>query len=85
MLRSLFLSAAVISFGGIAAAATAYIEPSTFTPRLDQTITVETSFNDYCCVPKYPVRSDRFAVIHPDGRAVEPDRLEMFANSSVIE
>lgn len=85
MMRGLFLTAAVCSVGGAAVADTAYIEPSSFMPRLDQTITVETAFNDYCCVPKYPVRSDSFAVIYPDGRSVEPDRLEMFANSSVIE
>ncbi|MEL6415184.1 MAG: DUF4198 domain-containing protein [Pseudomonadota bacterium] len=71
--------------GSVAIADTAYIEPSTFTPRADQTITIETSFNDYCCVPKYPVRSDSFAVIHPDGRSVEPDRVELFANSTIIE
>ena len=85
MLRSLLLLSVICRFGGAAIADTAYIEPSSFTPRLNQVITVETSFNDYCCVPKYPVRSDRFTVIHPDGRSVEPDRLELFANSSVIE
>lgn len=36
-------------------------------------------------MPKYPVRSDSFAVIHPDGRSVEPDRVELFANSTIIE
>lgn len=64
---------------------TAYMEPSTYTPGLNQTITIETSFNDYCCVPKYPVRSDFFTVILPDGTSVAPDRLELFSNSTVIE
>ena len=85
MMRGLLMWAALSGFGSVAMADTAYIEPSTFTPRIDQTITVETSFNDYCCVLKYPVRSDSFAVIHPDGRSVELDRLERFANSTIIE
>ena len=85
MMRGLFLLAALSGLGSVAIADTAYIEPSTFTPRVDQTITIETSFNDYCCVPKYPVRSDSFAVMHPDGRSVEPDRVELFANSTIIE
>ncbi|MEM9571321.1 MAG: DUF4198 domain-containing protein [Pseudomonadota bacterium] len=67
------------------AADTAYIEPSTYAPTLDQTITIEASFNDDCCVPKYPVRSQAFAVILPNGTAETPDRIETFANSSVIE
>ncbi|MEM9055615.1 MAG: hypothetical protein AAGB16_09845, partial [Pseudomonadota bacterium] len=53
-------------FMGAAVADTAYIEPSTYSPKLDQTITVEASFNDDCCVPKYPVRSDSYAIILPD-------------------
>ena len=85
MMRGLLMWAALSGFGSGAIADTAYIEPSTFTPRADQTITVETSFNDYCCVPKYPVRSNSFAVIHPDGQSVAPDRVELFANSTIIE
>ncbi|MEQ3746147.1 MAG: DUF4198 domain-containing protein [Henriciella sp.] len=85
MMRGLTLVVSVSCFSAVAVADTAYIEPSTFTPNSGQTITVETSFNDYCCVPKYAVRSNHFAVIHPDGRSVSPDRIEMFANSSVIE
>ncbi|MEL6666498.1 MAG: DUF4198 domain-containing protein [Pseudomonadota bacterium] len=84
-MRGLFVCAALSGIGSAAIADTAYIEPSTFSPRIDQTITVETSFNDYCCVPKYPVRSDNFAVIDPDGQSVEPDRVELFANSTIIE
>ncbi|MEL7284287.1 MAG: DUF4198 domain-containing protein [Pseudomonadota bacterium] len=84
-MRDLTLLVSVYCFSAVAAADTAYIEPSTFTPKLGQTITVETSFNDHCCVPKHAVRSNHFAVIHPDGRSVSPDRIEMFANSTVIE
>lgn len=68
-----------------AAADTAYIEPSTFSPSLHQTITIEASFNDDCCAPKYAVRSQSFAVIHPDGTVAQPDRIELFANSSILE
>ena len=75
----------VLAIAGAAMADTAYIEPSTFAPRLEQTITIETSFNDYCCVPKYPVRSEAFTVIQPDGQPVEPDRIELFANGTVLE
>ena len=86
MRRFVFVvSTAVMGVSSIAAADTAYIEPSTFSPSLNQTITVETSFNDDCCVPKYPVRSQSFAVIHPDGTMAEPDRIELFSNSTIIE
>ena len=74
-----------LASAGAAAADTAYIEPSTFSPSIDQTITIETSFNDYCCVPKYPVRSDAFAIIQPDGQSLAPDRIEHFANASILE
>ncbi|GAB5456572.1 MAG: hypothetical protein Hens2KO_28010 [Henriciella sp.] len=79
------LAVAALALAGAAAADTAYIEPSDFAPKLDQTITIETSFNDDCCVPKYPVRSEAFAVIEPDGTEVAPDRIELFANSTMLE
>ena len=85
MRQTAFLVMAASALAGAAMADTAYIEPSTYTPSAGQTITVETSFNDYCCVPKYPVRSQAFAVIQPDGRSVEPDRVELFANGTVLE
>lgn len=85
MLARASLAIAAFAFAGAAAADTAYLEPSTFSPRLDQTITIETSFNDYCCVPKYAVRSQAFAVISPDGESRVPDRIELFSNSSIIE
>lgn len=86
-MRVVITSAVAAALGIVlnAAADTAYIEPSTYSPTLDQTITIEASFNDDCCVPKYPVRSQAFAIILPDGAAVKPDRIESFANSSVIE
>lgn len=85
-MRTLFVTGVAVSaLAGTAIADTAYIEPSTFTPHLDQTITIETSFNDDCCVPKYPVRSQAFAVILPDGTRIEPDRIETFANSTILE
>ena len=85
-MRTAFSAAvAALAMAGAAMADTAYIEPSIFAPRLDQTITIETSFNDDCCVPKYPVRSQAFAVIEPDGTQVTPDRIELFANSTVLE
>jgi hypothetical protein len=86
MRRFVFVvSAVVMGISPIAAADTAYIEPSTFSPSLNQTITVETSFNDDCCVPKYPVRSQSFAVIRPDGTMAQPDRIELFSNSTILE
>jgi len=85
MTRLVILAAAASTICGVAAADTAYLEPSTYSPELGQTITIEASFNDYCCVPKYPVRSDSYAVILPDGSSVEPDRIELFANSTILE
>ena len=85
MRKEISLALAALALAGAAMADTAYIEPSVFAPRLDQTITIETSFNDDCCVPKYPVRSQAFAVIEPDGSKVAPDRIELFANSTVLE
>ncbi len=85
MRTAISLAVAALAMAGAAMADTAYIEPSEFAPQLDQTITVEVSFNDDCCVPKYPVRSDAFAVIQPDGTMAPPDRIELFANSTMLE
>ena len=85
MRRARYFIVVASSLGGVAIADTAYIEPSTFTPEMDQTITIETAFNDYCCVPKYPVRSDAFQIVLPSGARVEPDRIELFSNSTIIE
>ena len=82
MFKPTCIAFVALASAGAAAADTAYIEPSTFSPSIDQTITIETSFNDYCCVPKYPVRSDAFAIIQPDGQSLAPDRIEHFANAS---
>lgn len=83
--RSLLMVPAILTCANLAGADTAYIEPSTFTPAVGQTITVETSFNDYCCAPKYPVRSQAFAIIDPHGSLSAPDRIELFANSTLLE
>jgi hypothetical protein len=86
MMREL-ISVAVIGAASIspALADTAYLLPSTFTASKGQTITVEASFNDDCCVPKYAVRSDRFAIVGPDGSFAPPERIETFATSTIIE
>ncbi|NQY97809.1 MAG: DUF4198 domain-containing protein [Henriciella sp.] len=70
---------------GSAAADTAYVRPSTFTPEKDQTLTVEVSFSDLCCEPSYSVRTDTFAMIGPDGEAASPDRVEVFSNTTILE
>jgi len=86
MIRQL-ICVAVIGAAGIspALADTAYLLPSAFTASKGQTITVEASFNDDCCVPKYAVRSENFAIIRPDGSFAVPDRMETFATSTIIE
>lgn len=76
---------AVLAFASTAFADTAYIEPSTFTPEIEQTITIEAAFNDDCCVPKYAVRSDVYGIVLPNGDVISPDRIENFATSTVIE
>jgi len=78
------LLTAALSIGS-AAADTAYVKPSTFSPAAEQTITVEVAFNDYCCEPRYAVRTDTFAVIGPDGEPVTPDRVENFSNTTILE
>lgn len=78
------LLAAVLSLGP-AAADTAYVKPSTSAPAAGQTLTAEVAFSDYCCEPRYGVRTDTFAVIGPDGEAAPPDRVETFANQTVLE
>lgn len=70
---------------GSAVADTAYVKPSTFSPEAEQTITVEVAFNDYCCEPRYAVRTDTFAIIAPDGTVAAPDRIETFSNVTVLE
>lgn len=64
---------------------TAYIKPSSFAPKPDQTITVEVSFSDDCCEPRYAVRTDTYTVINPDGSKVEPERIETFATTTMLE
>lgn len=78
------LIAAALSISG-AAADTAYVKPSTFSPAAEQTVTVEIAFNDYCCEPRYAVRTDSFAVIGPDGNAATPERIETFSNTTLLE
>lgn len=85
MRRALFLSSAALVLAGAATADTAYVKPSSFAPKLDQTLSVEVAFNDYCCEPRYAVRTDTFAVIGPDGVAVPPDRVEVFSDTTMLE
>ncbi len=68
-----------------AMADTAYVKPSTFAPVLDQTLSVEASFSDDCCEPRYPVRSDTFQLIHPDGTRAAIEGVEHFANATVFD
>lgn len=86
MIRQLICVAAIGAAGiSPALADTAYLLPSEFRASKGQTITVEASFNDACCVPKYAVRSDKFAIIGPDGLLSPPERIETFATSTIIE
>lgn len=78
------LLAVVLSLG-TAAADTAYVKPSTYAPATGQTLTVEMAFSDYCCEPRYAVRTDTFAVIAPNGEAAAPDRVETFSDRTVLE
>ncbi|MCR9077708.1 MAG: DUF4198 domain-containing protein [Hyphomonadaceae bacterium] len=70
---------------GTAAADTAYVKPSTYSPDQGETITVEVAFNDYCCEPRYAVRTDTYEVIAPDGTSSAPERVESFAKMTVLE
>jgi len=85
MRQLLFISSVACALYSSAAADTAYIEPSTYAPSKGQMITLEVSFNDYCCEPKYAVRSENYAVIAPDGVRSVPDRIEVFSTSTVVE
>ncbi|MEL6243799.1 MAG: DUF4198 domain-containing protein [Pseudomonadota bacterium] len=84
-MRALILSVAALSFSTAAAADTAYVKPSDFSPETGQTISVEVAFNDFCCEPRYAVRTDTYAMIGPDGDAVDPDRVETFSTVTVLE
>ncbi len=85
MIRALFLFGPVLVVASTAAADTAYVKPSTFAPKLDQTISIESAFNDYCCEPRYAVRTDTFVVIGPDGVAAAPDRVEVFSDTTLLQ
>lgn len=71
--------------GGLATADTAYVKPSTFSPDLDEMITVEVAFSDYCCEPRYAVQTDTYAVIAPDGRSTAPERAVSFSKMTVLQ
>ena len=85
MLRLITLSIATAAFAAAAVADTAYVKPSDFTPHLGQTITVEVSFSNYCCEPRYAVRTNTYAVIGPDGVSSSPDRIETLATTTMLE
>nr|WP_070958430.1 DUF4198 domain-containing protein [Hyphomonas sp. Mor2] len=74
-----------LSMTGASVADTAYVKPSTFSPKAEQTITVEVAFNDFCCEPRYAVRTDTFAIIGPDGESTAPERIESFSNVTILE
>ncbi|MEO0465501.1 MAG: DUF4198 domain-containing protein [Pseudomonadota bacterium] len=84
-MRAFILPAVALSMCGAAAADTAYVKPSDFSPDVGQTISVEVAFNDFCCEPRYAVRTDTFAVLGPDGNAVDLDRIETFSTLTVLE
>ena len=84
MRRSTFFIAAFL-LAGPAIADTAYVKPSSFAPTINKTITVEVSFSDYCCEPRYAVRTDTFRIIRPDGTEARPDRQETFATTTMLE
>jgi hypothetical protein len=79
------LASAAFTIVGAATASTAYLEPSTYAPAGEETITLEAAFNDYCCVPKYAVRSDAYIIIEPDGNTAPLDRIETFRTMTVLE
>lgn len=85
MLRRSALLVATLAITGVATADTAYVKPSTFTPKLDQTITAEVSFSDACCEPRYPVRTETHVIINPNGTRASPDRVETFASMTILE
>ncbi|MEO0551247.1 MAG: DUF4198 domain-containing protein [Pseudomonadota bacterium] len=85
MRRCILAAGTVLIFASTALADTAYVKPSTFSPSTDQTVTVEVAFNDYCCEPRYAVRTDTFAIIGPDGTVLTPDRVETFSTTTLLE
>ena len=85
MLRWISLSVAASAFAGAAIADGAYVKPSDFTPQLDQKITVEVSLSDFCCEPRYAVRTDTYQIIGPDGASSSPDRAETLATTTLLE
>ena len=64
---------------------TAYLEPSDYSPVAGQTITLEAAFNDFCCEPKYAVRSNNYAVVLPDGEIEKPGRTAVFKTCTIVE
>lgn len=84
-MRLITLCTAALVLSGAAFADTAYVKPSTFNPEVDQVITVEVAFNDYCCEPRYAVQTDTYRVIAPDGSQSVPDRTEVFKTTTMLE
>ncbi len=83
--RPLCTLALSLALAGTALADTAYLKPSTFSPEVNQTVTIEAAFSDFCCEPAHPVRTPSFAVIMPDGQLSIPERTEAFATMTVLE
>jgi hypothetical protein len=83
--RQLWTLTLSLAIAGTALADTAYLKPSTFSPEVDQTVTLEASFSDSCCEPEHPVRTPSFAVITPDGQQSVPERTATFATMTILE
>jgi hypothetical protein len=83
--RQLWMLTLSLAIAGTALADTAYLKPSNFSPEINQTVTIEAAFSDFCCEPEHPVRTPSFAVITPDGQQSVPERTETFATMTVLE
>ena len=81
---SIFVIAALVG-AGAATADTAYVKPSSFEGTLNKTVTIDVSFSDECCEPRYPVRTDTYVIINPDATRIAPDRIETFSVKTVLE
>ncbi len=85
MIRFLALALAAIVVSAPVWGDTAYVKPSTSSPEIGQRITVEVAFNDVCCEPRYPVRTDTFVIVSSDGNARKPERIDNFVSQTILE
>lgn len=82
-MKLLTLSALLLAAS--ASAHTPYLAPNTFAPQPGQTVTLDAAFAETFFVPEAAFDQSHFSITGPDGRDVEPARMQALDTRTVLE